>query len=139
MRTILGFLVLLTPFVFAGCPNSIGTVDGMVQRWDFTMGNVGGGIISFNAVGVESGEKSGVCRDPICRMAIDDLTVMRLTPLANEGMKFRAWQGDPATGLSCDAQSQNTAGTIQLTVSRNGACIAVFEGGTTTTPGVRNR
>jgi len=139
----LGCLVPLTPMIFAGCPvnnpASTGTESNTIAHWSFTMGNRGGGIISFNAVSPESGEKSGSCLVPTCLTMFEDLTVVRLAPLANDGYTFNRWEADAANALPCDVTKRETTGTIEVEVSRNGGCIAVFGNGTTTTPGVRRR
>jgi hypothetical protein len=137
MRRILGFLVLLTPFIFAGCPDTIGTVTSTIDHWDFTMGNRGGGTISFIAVQPEGATKRDVCLDAVCRINVEDLTVIQLIPLAKDGSKFKLWEGDPAIG-PCEVYEQGDAGLVRVRVSRKGACIAVYEAGTTITPpGIR--
>jgi hypothetical protein len=104
------------------------------------MGNRGGGIVSFAAIGPENGEQRGECRDPICRTTVDDMTLIKLSPVANDAFKFKRWDGDPASNLLCDADAPDQAGSILLKVSRNGACIAVYEaitGTPSTPPGAR--
>jgi hypothetical protein len=72
---------------------------------------------------------------------VDDLTIVRLQPVAGEGARFVMWNGDPASNLACPVTTPpNATGTIIATVSSDAACIAIFEAATTipppTTPGV---
>ena len=140
MRTILGCLVLLTPMVFAVCGDTIGTLATTIDRWDFTTGNRGGGTVSYHWIGPENGEKQDVCLVAICHLTLDDLTEIRITPIAKEGFTFDHWEGDPANG-SCEATAaqQDPAGILLFKVSRNGGCFAVFrtEGTPRTPPGIR--
>jgi hypothetical protein len=130
-------LVLLTvPLLGNACTQSIGTVTSTIDKWDFTIGTRGGGRVSYHAIGPENGEQSGECLQSECHTTVDDLTLIRLTPIADESFRFKSWDGLPANHLSCDAEQQDAAGIILLKVSRDGACIAVFEAaGGGTVPG----
>ena len=142
MKTARACLLIAASMLASGCPDDIGTRASPSNRWAFTMGNRGGGIISFIASGLANGEQHGECRDPVCRTTVDDLTFIELSPIANAGFKFKVWDGDPANGLLCTVdETHDAAGTIILVkVTSNGACIAVFEavtGTPSTPPGAR--
>ena len=70
----------------------------------------------------------------MCHATVDDLTIITLTPIAGEGFRFKSWEGDPVHNLQCDIDPQYPNGTILVTISHDGACIAVFEAGSTITP-----
>ena len=140
MKTARACLLIVMTVLASGCPDTIGTVTSTIDTWSFTMGNRGGGIVQYHWIGPENAEKSGECRDPACRLTLDDLTLVRLSPVADNHFKFTRWDGDSANGVFCAVESQDAAGTILLHVSRDGACIAVFEaitGTPSTPPGAR--
>ncbi len=133
---------LLMPalLVAAGCPEHIGELTRAVTHWDVTMGPRGGdGFVVFNARSDQNGNQSGECRDAACQASVDDLAVLRLTPVPGAGFRFRFWEGDAAHSLFCPA-APGQDGTISWTVSATAVCIAVFEAApltptTPTTPG----
>jgi hypothetical protein len=126
--------------VSGGCPesgyNPLRPED--TGRWDFDMGNRGGGTIQFKADGLLNGPQAGECLTPLCHTRVENRALLELTPIASSGFQFKAWEGDPAHGLACDGISPLDH-VLRVTVIRNGGCFAVFEAtgpGTPTTPGI---
>lgn len=140
-RAALSMMALL----FAGgCSGPSGELMRALTRWTFIMGHQGEGIVRFQASSEINGAQAGECRDPICRTTVDFGTRVLLTPVPAAGFRFKTWDGDPASHLSCPLDQVAESGATVATVESDGACVAVFEtvGGPTTpttptTPGVR--
>jgi hypothetical protein len=140
MKSARACLLIAMAVLASGCPDSNGPVTSSINRWSFTMGNRGGGIVSFIAIGLQNGEQRGECREPVCRTTVDNLTFIQLSPIANNGFTFKRWDGDPANGLFCAGEAQDAAGTILVKITQNAACFAIFEavtGTPSTPPGAR--
>ena len=67
--------VVVAMALLGGCPaDSIGYLSTTIDTHDLTLGHQGGdGVLSYIAVGVESGESSGECREAKCVKTFDDL------------------------------------------------------------------